>query len=408
MPTRRGSPRIQSLRALHLISNLERGGGQEVVRTLVRALPAAGVEPVVAAFRDGPLRGAIEREGIAVELVPGRHLPVSAGMPAAREVQRIVADLGAIVRAHEIHVVQTHLLRSMDWPTLLLRRQPTVRAVVWTVHNALLDLRPDQVPGHGWTVGPKRAAHRLAYRVGGRIADAFVAVSPDVARSIRASYHPPADRLVTIPNGVDVERYGHAVDRATVRRSMGLEPDGPLVVVIAKLMAQKGHGSFLDALPTVRSRYPNVRVAFVGEGDLAASLEARVEAEGLGSTVRFLGSRSDIPDILAAADLFVLPSLWEGLPMALLEGMASRLPVVATAVSGTRDVVEDGRSGLLVPPSAPRELAAAMDSVLGDSTLASSLGAAARLRVEDRYSARTQARRHADLYRRLMERRASE
>jgi glycosyltransferase involved in cell wall biosynthesis len=406
VPTRRGSPPIQSLRALHLISNLERGGGQEVVRTLVRALPATGVQPVVATFQDGPLRDAIEREAIAVEVVPGRRLPASAGIPALQEARRIVADLGAIIRRHDIDVVQTHLLRSMDWPTLLLRREPNRPAVLWTVHNALLELRRDQVPGRGWTVGPKRLAHRIAYAVGTRIADAVVAVSPDVARAVRSSYRPPAGRLVTIPNGVDVERYGQPVQRAEMRHRLGVPPDGPLVVVVAKLMAQKGHGDFLDALPTIRAAHPGLQVAFLGEGDLEPSLRARVDAEGHTSVVRFLGNRSDVPDVLATADLFVLPSLWEGLPMALLEGMATGLPVVATEVSGTRDVVEHERSGLLVPPSAPRELAAAIVRVLGDPGLASALGTAARRRVEDRYSARAQARRHAELYRRVIERRA--
>jgi glycosyltransferase involved in cell wall biosynthesis len=372
----------------------------------VRALPDAGVHPVVVAFQDGPLRGAIENEGIDVELVPGRRLPASAGMPALQEVRRIVADVADVIRRYDIGVVQTHLLRSMDWPTLLLRREPSVQAVVWTVHNALLELRRDQVPGRGWTVSPKRVAHRFAYAVGGRVADAFVAVSPDVARAVRASYRPPADRLVTIPNGVDMDRYGQPVDRAAVRHRLELRPDGPLVVVVAKLMEQKGHADFLDALPAVRSAHPDVQVAFLGEGHLEPSLRARVDAEGHGSVIRFLGSRSDVPEVLAASDLFVLPSLWEGLPMALLEGMATGLPVVATEVSGTRDVVEHERSGLLVKPGTPAELAAAIGRVLGDRGLAASLGAAARRRVEDRYSARTQASRHAELYRRLIERRS--
>ena len=388
------------IRVLQAIANLDRGGGQEVVRTLVRYLPEAGSDPVVVSLADGPLRGEIEALGVPVEIVRGRTKALTSGPAAIGELRRIRRDLAAVVARHRPEVIQTHLLRSLDFLALTLRREPGVRAVFWTVHNAMLDLRADQLPGaQRWLLGPKRLAHRTLYRAGGRLADGFIAVSSDVAETVMAAYRPPSGRLSVIPNGVDVERYTQAVDRNAVRASIGVAPEAPLAIVVAKLMTQKGHAVLLDALPGVLDRVAGLRVVLVGEGELRGALEARVAGAGLQGSVTFAGNRGDIPQLLAASDLFVLPSLWEGLPMALLEAMASGLPVVATAVSGTREVIEDGRSGILVPSGDAPALGAAMIAVLERPETAASLGAAARSRVEDCYSARAQAQRHAELYR---------
>ncbi len=386
-------------RVLQVIGNLDRGGGQEVVRTLVRHLPEAGVDPVVVSLSDGPLRSEIEAGGIPVVIIPGRMTSLLDGPRGIREIMRIRSDLAAVAREHQTRVVQTHLLRSLDFVALALRASRDVDVVLWTVHNALLDLRADQLPANAWLLRPKRIVHRMMYRVGGRVADGFIAVSDDVASSVRHAFRPPRDRLTVIPNGVEVERYGTSIARAEVRASIRIPADAPMAIVVAKLMTQKGHAVLLDALPRVHERFPLLHTVLVGEGELRAQLEARVRRERLDDRVRFLGDRGDIPDLLSASDLFVLPSLWEGLPMALLEAMATRLPVIASAVSGTRQVIQDDRSGVLVPAGDARALAGAMMRVLGDPHHAAALGRAARSRVEDCYSAGAQAQRHVRLYR---------
>jgi glycosyltransferase involved in cell wall biosynthesis len=384
---------------MHLIANLDRGGGQEVVRTLARHLPAFGVDPVVVTLKDGPLRQEIEALGVPVEVMGGRTHSILAGPVALAELARVRRDIIGLARAHRVQVLQTHLLRSLDFLTLTTRQREGIRSVYWTVHNAQLELRADQVPNPRWALAPKRLSHRAMYRVGGRMADGFVAVSDDVGKAVRLAYRPPLGRLTVIANGVDVDRYGMDVDRDAIRRSVGVEPGTPLIIVVAKLMRQKGHMNLIAALPTVVERHPALQVLLLGEGELRSELEAAVREAGLLRHVAFLGNRADVPDLLAASDLFVLPSLWEGLPMALLEAMASRLPVVATSVSGTREVLEHGRSGVLVPAGSAAELAEGILQVLGQPGVARSLGDAARRRVEDCYSARAQAARHAELYR---------
>jgi glycosyltransferase involved in cell wall biosynthesis len=318
---------------------------------------------------------------------------------AAADLVRIRRALADVIARHRIEVIQTHLLRTLDFLVLTLRGEPGVRSVYWTVHNALLDLRADELPRHLWLLRPKQELQRLLYRAGGRRIDAFVAVSSDVGAAIRRAYHPGRGRLVVIPNGVDLARFGEPADRVEVRRELGLSDDARLLIVVAKFLEQKGHRILLDALPPVLADHPELHVLLAGEGPLRVHLENHAATGGMAARVHFLGNRRDLPRILAASDLFVLPSLWEGLPMALLEALASRLPVVATNVSGSREVLADGDAGVLAPPGNPRALTAAIAGLLADPARAAAMGQAGRERVELHYSAAGQAARHADLYR---------
>lgn len=382
---------------LHLIANLDRGGAQEVVRTVVRDLPATGWRPVVAAFRDGPLRAAIEADGVRVRILRGRRHSILSPVRASSELRAIRRELRGLVVEERASVVQTHLLGSLDFLPLSLRQAGEPR-VLWTVHNALLDLRPDQLPSRQrWLLRAKRAGFRFAYRGLGRLVDGFVCVSDDVAAAVARAYRPPRDRIFVVPNGVDVQRYaGATVARAELRAGIGLPADALLVIVVAKLYAQKGHRVLFDALADADLPGGHA-VLIVGEGPERAALERQARARGLAG-IRFLGNRADVPELLAASDLFVLPSLWEGLPMALLEGMAAGLPVIATEVAGTRQVVVSGESGMLVPPGDAAALAATISRLADDAAERQRLGRAARARVESEFSSVRQAARHAEVY----------
>jgi glycosyltransferase involved in cell wall biosynthesis len=389
-----------TVRVLQVISDLEVGGAQQVVVTLARHLPDGGCLPVVLTFRDGPLRRLIEGMGITVEVVPGRTHSISALPRALAELRRLRRDLRKIVARHQIEVIQTHLLRGLDFLVMTLRVEPTVRRVFWTFHNSRLDLRPDQLPANAsWLLRPKRVIYRLAYRIGARFADGLIAVSDDVARSVHRDLRPPRHKVITIPNGVELERNGARVDRGSVRDGLGIPRDAKILIVVAKLMEQKGHLFLLRALPIVCERVDNLQVVLAGEGPLAQSLAAAAADLGVANRVHFVGNRRDISDLLAASDLFVLPSLWEGLPMALLEAMASGLPVVATEVSGSREVVTDGETGWVVPPADAERLAEAIVTLLEHPAEAMRRAQAGRFHVERHYSARTQAARHAELFR---------
>lgn len=382
---------------MHVISNLERGGAQEVVRTLAAALPERGCDPLVVALRDGPLRAEIEASGVRLRVVRGRANPLLVLHRSIPEIVRLRRELRTAADAHGADVVQTHLLGALDFLVLTLRRPG--RAVFWTVHNSQVELRADQVPGARWLLRLKRASYRFLYRLLSRRVDGFIAVSNEVADAVRHLYRPPRGRVATIPNGVDMDRFPAAVDRPAIRQSLSLGDDARLAIVVAKLLPQKGHQVLLAALPEVLSQVPELRVLLAGDGALRDEIAANLDHEGLTDRVLLLGERSDVAELLAASDLFVLPSLWEGLPMALLEAMASRVPVVASRVSGTNEVIEDGRSGILVAPGDAPALADGMLRVLRDPQVARTLGEEGRRRVEACYSARAQAEQHVAIYR---------
>jgi glycosyltransferase involved in cell wall biosynthesis len=195
--------------------------------------------------------------------------------------------------------------------------------------------------------------------------------------------------------------YGPGEGREPVRRALGLDAAAPVVGVVGRLEAQKGHTYLLDAWPDVRRDFPGARLLVVGDGALRAELEARALGPGLHGSVTFTGFRADVPRVLAALDVLVLPSLYEGMPLTVIEASAMGLPVVATAVDGTPEVVRDGETGRLVPPARPAALADALRALLADPARARAMGRAGRAHVLARFDLDTQVEATARVYRRV-------
>jgi glycosyltransferase involved in cell wall biosynthesis len=383
---------------MQIISNLEIGGAQEVVRTLAENLGKVGCKTIVVTFKDGPLRAGIERLGIPVEILPARRYGVTALPHYLGDILRTRRRLLELVKKYNVDVIQTHLLRSLDFLVLSLRLDSNVR-IFWTFHNARFDLREEHLARQKWLFRPKRWAHHVLYQLGARWANKLIAVSEDVKTSIlRTLPGIPEQRVVSISNSVDVNRYGDRSARAALRQKLGLDDHHKVALVVATLKEQKGHRFLLDALQEAVKSFPDLKVLFAGDGELRMSLEARTLELHLQNNVVFLGNRDDVPQLLAACDYFILPSLWEGLPMALIEAMASGLPIIATRVSGTNQVMVHGETGLLVPPGDAKELERAISELLLDPYLAFRMGKTARRRVEVHFGAQKQAQEHLALF----------
>ena len=382
---------------MQVVPDLDIGGAQETARTLAAHLPRVGRPTVVTTFRDGPLRREIEALGVPVEVLPERRHSVIALPLFLAEMVRRRRDLLALVERHRVGVIQTQGLGTLDFLVMTLRRRGRLQ-VWWTIQNANFLLRGEHLPGHRWLLRPKRAAHRLLYRFGAGIVDGIIAVSDETAASFRRSVGNVVGRITVVCNAVDVERYPARVDREAMRRRLGLAPEEHAMTMVGTFKRQKGHRHLIEAATQVVPRFPHVRILLVGDGELAGEVWGQVEAAGIADRVLFLGSRRDVPEILAASDSFVLPSLWEGLPVALVEAMASRLPVIATAVSGTRQVMVDGRTGWMVPPGDPDALTVAMAELLSDPAGAHAVAAAGRERVAGCFGASGQARKLARLF----------
>jgi glycosyltransferase involved in cell wall biosynthesis len=383
---------------MQIISNLEIGGAQEVVRTLAENLGKVGCQPIVVTFKDGPMRADLERLGIPVEILPARQYGVTALPQYVKYMLRTRRALLELVRKYKVDVIQTHLLRSLDFLVLSLRLDSNVR-VFWTFHNARFDLREEHLARQKWLFKPKRWGHHAMYQLGARWVNKLIAVSEDVKTSILNTLPGiPEKRIVSISNSVDVNRYGDRSARTAVRRELGLDDHHKIMLVVATLKEQKGHYFLLNALHEIVKQFPDLKVLFAGDGELRTTLQTHALKLHLENNVHFLGNRNDIPKLLAASDYFILPSLWEGLPMALIEAMASGLPIIATRVSGTNQVMVHGETGLLVPPGDAKELERAILELLSNPYTAFRMGKAARRRVEVYFGAQKQAQEHLALF----------
>jgi glycosyltransferase involved in cell wall biosynthesis len=188
------------------------------------------------------------------------------------------------------------------------------------------------------------------------------------------------------------------INPRAIRSSFGFEAEAPLVLFAGRLAEQKRVDDLLKALDLLQHVQPDLRTVIAGDGPLREMLEETARAYHLASRVKFVGHREDIPQLMAAADVVVLPSLYEGLPNVVLEAMRFRKPVVATAAPGTTEVVIDGETGLLVPIGNPTQLARAIRDVVRDPALAGRLGAAGRRHVESHFRAETMIAHYAELY----------
>ena len=383
---------------MQVISNLDIGGAQEVVRTLSAYLAERGSPTVVCTFRDGPLRNEIEAMGIPVEVLPGRHHSFLSLPKFLKEMADIRKELIRLLQKYQIDVIQTHLLRSLDFLVGSLKFSDPNLLVFWTVHNYQFELRADQLPGQRWLLRPKNYLHNTLYRMASRRINGFIAVSDEVERAILQTMRVNKSRVTTICNGVDVRRYQQKFDRNAIRTNIGLKETDRVMIVVGTLKEQKGHRYLVQAAAPLIAQKDNLHILFAGDGPLRDSLQQQVQQLGLENNIHFLGNRKDIPDLLAASDYFVLPSLWEGLPMALIEAMASGIPVLATCVSGSQQVVASGETGVLVPPGDVDQLRQAMSEMIANPEHAKQMGQAGSAHVEALFGAGKQADEHLALY----------
>ena len=255
---------------------------------------------------------------------------------------------------------------------------------------------------HGFTRFSRK--RKIICRLLGRVTDLSLAVSQGVRDYLIEPGGLDPARVRVVPNGVDLERLRQHRPRNEVRRELGLTSGARVVGLVARLDHWgKGHREFFAALSALKERYP-IEALIIGGGRRAEEMRQLVADLGLAGRVHFLGQRPDIPDLLSALDIFVLPSHSEGVSLALLEAMAAGLPVIATRVGGLPEVVTDGVNGLLMPPQDPEALAQALARLLDDPALAKELGENARRHVKENFSLERLGREINEIYGELIKR----
>lgn len=350
---------------LHFASEPVRGGAEEHMLTLLRRLDRARYRPLLAAHP-----GLLEllRDDLPVEVL---SFPVELRGPrdlaGARRFMRVIREQRvALVHSHMFQA--SRLASPLAWAA-------GVRAIIETPHIREHWRR-------GWLKG-NFAIDRLV----GHFVSKFIAVSNANAGYLIHEKGLPRDKVVVVRNGIALERFDP--DRPAppgMRERVGLPPAAPVVLVLARLEPQKGHRVLLDAWPAVLAAFPRARLVCIGEGALRGELEAQAIRLGIGAAVIFAGYRANVADWLALADFTVLPSFFEGLPLAAIESLAAGRPVIASAVDGTTEVVIPEISGLLVPAGATGPLTAAVRRLLGAPELVRKLGRAGRQLVEREFS----------------------
>ncbi|HEY2131753.1 MAG TPA: glycosyltransferase family 4 protein [Acetobacteraceae bacterium] len=341
---------------------------------LMRGIRARGHE-VIGVSADGPLLDVARAEGFRVVAPPlQRRVSLTGQFRAFRA-------LLALIRAERPDLVHAHMPIS-GFLARLAARIAGVPVIAYTCHGYLFNQ-----PG-----SRRRRLMGLAMEwIGGRLTDIYMTVSSEEAADARRLHI--ADHAVAIGNGRDPARFHpDLAARARLRAKFGVPEDRVVVVIVSRLVRHKGHPELLAAL-----RDSSAELWVVGDrlaSDHGEDLEPHFAGAGLGARLRRLGYRDDIPAILAAADIFALPSHFEGLPMSVIEAMLTGLPVVATDIRGPREQVVDGVTGLLVPPASAPPLADALRRLVDDSGLRHRMGAAARERAlalydEGRVVART-------------------
>jgi glycosyltransferase involved in cell wall biosynthesis len=291
-----------------------------------------------------------------------------------------------IVRAFGPHLVHLHSSKAGLAGRLALRsRLPTV-------------FQP-----RGWSflavAGLVRAAALRWERIGARWADVVVCVSE--AEREMGERSGIRGRFAVVPNGIDLAVFSEATedDRRAARARLSL-PDAPIVVCVGRLSCQKGQDVLLDAWPAVANRVADARLVLVGDGPGREALAGRA-----GEDVQFVGTRQDVPDWLAAADVVAIPSRWEGMALTMLEAMASGRSIVSTEVAGAREALGE-EAGAVVPPQDPTKLAGAIVERLLDPARTAAEGRAGRLAAEERHDYRRRAEEIARLYADVIERRS--
>jgi glycosyltransferase involved in cell wall biosynthesis len=358
------------LRVLLMIDEAGVGGGQQHVLWLAQGMNRSEFEVAVACEPTGYLVDELGKSGITHFPLKMSNTPSAGALLAAR---RLMLKWG-------VDVVHTHGGTAGATGRLAARTIPGCK-IVHTYHGFHY-LHGEQ----GW----KRKLYVQADRVLLKITHRTICVAVrDRETGVAAGIVDPAKNSVVL-NGIDGDRF--ACER-NYRFS-----SAPVIGTIGRLHVQKGHRFLIDAMLEILRRMPGAQLVIIGGGSLKNALATQAREQGVEASIEFAGETTDSPAALRGMDLFVLPSLWEGFPIVLLEAMASGLPIVATAVDGVTEMLSDRETGLLVPPQRADLLAGAVDALLRDDALRRRLGEAARADVRARFGVERMVRETEDVY----------
>ena len=354
--------------------DLSIGGLQRVVVNLVRCLDREKFDIYVLCLNElGDYASEIEKMGVRVIQLPRQ----SSGVDYFSFIK-----VAKIIRNEKIEILHSHNTQALI-DAALAGLMVRVKRIVHTDHARSF---PDK---RRYMVAEWLLSH-LVYK--------FVGVSSHTCKNLNQYEKIPRKKLAMIPNGIEERDIKKHVDKSDKRHTLGVTSEGPLIGLGARLTVQKGIIFLLSAMPSIVERFPTLSLVICGDGPLKEELENRAKSLGVKDHVFFVGARLDMHEILHVLDLYVLPSLWEGLPMVLLEALAAGCPVVATDVGGVNMAIKNNETGLLVPSQNPEYLASAIILMLEDATLRRKCIENGIQLFRQNFSASKMAKRYEKLY----------
>lgn len=373
------------LRICHVMTADLWAGAEVQLATTASYLARTDLDVTAVLFNDGRLADELRNLGIDVTVIDeARHNSLA-----------IVASLARFLIERRIEVVHTHRYKDTVLGTIA-ARLAGVPYVVRTMHGL-------REPMEGWNRVKFGAYEQLDNVMLRRFADRVIAVSNRMAGTLIANGF-KSSQVTTIHNGIDLATVVPSRSAEDMKRELGVTDASIVIGAVGRLSPVKGHGTLIHAARLILDRVPRARFVIAGDGPLQSELKSLAARTGIDRACVFLGARADINDVIAALDVFVLPSLSEGLPMAVLEAMAAGKPVVVSRVGGLPEVIQQGTSGVLVPPGDAPALAAACVDLANDRERAARIGAEAKRVVTTEFSHERSGAAVVDLYRSLARR----
>ncbi len=347
---------------LYVVTTLPVGGAEEHLRTVVKNLDRGAFRPTVCCIGK---KGAIgeEIESLGVEVI------VLDKMRHKRWDSSITKEIVGIIRERDIDIVHTHLYHANMYGRAAASKAGV--PVVVTEHNVYLKYKLK-----------RKLINRFLARNTARI----IAVSGAVREYVIGRDSLDPDKVEVVYNGIELDRFDSSLTKNEARSETGLPENIPIIGSVARLTEQKGHIYLIRAMKGILQKIPEAKLVLAGDGPLAKELKDEADSLGITQSILFLGARRDVPMLLQAFDLYVLPSVWEGLGIAVIEAMASALPVVVSNTGGLTELVSDGDNGRLVEPKDVEGLSSAIVEILGDAEMKRLYGSRSHALANEKFS----------------------
>lgn len=363
------------LKVLHIFSTLPVGGAEMLMLNIVKNIDRERFDIVVCCLgQEGATGRQIKDYGVEVISFNSRRLG-GLNIP-------LLLRLKDFIRERRFDAVHTHMYHANLYGRVAawMAGVPTIFS---SVHN----------------IYQRRKRHRmLINRLLAKITKKIIVGTTAVKEDVKRYDHVPEKKIEIIPYGIDTELFTEEHERSKIRENIGLNPVDFVVGNVARLEKAKGQEFLIKAIRLLKDKGLSVKCLIVGSGTLEGELKDMVGRLGIESDVIFLGTRQDLPQLFSAMDVFVFPSLWEGLPLSLLSAMAAGLPVITTYVGGIKDIIVDGRNGIVIPISDPLAIADAIEKTFKETELRRRLSEYGRREVIQHHSAKAMTKRLEDKY----------